>query len=139
MTADALRANPAWAGDPRTNRRFIAGCFAVNCADGKGPGAPPPAERPAYRKQALDHLTGDLAATRKLLADEPVCNRDYVHQRMRHWLRDVHLASVRDREAIEKLPADERVGWVKLWTAVRELRDATAPPEPAPPPREVKQ
>ena len=56
---------------------------------------------------------------------------------MAHWLTDPDLASVRERAELEKLPLDERVGWVKLWTEVRELRDATAPPETAPPPRRL--
>jgi len=138
-TTDVLGANPAWADDPRNNFRYNAACFAMNCADGKGTDAPPPAERSAYRKQALDHLSADLAATRKLLAADPVRNRDFVHLRMLHWLRDADLSSIRERESQEKLPIDERVAWVKLWTGVRELRDATRPPEPAPPPRAVKQ
>ena len=51
-------------------------------------------------------------------------------------MEDANLASVRDRAALEKLPVDERVEWIKLWTAVRELRDATTPAEAAPPPRD---
>lgn len=54
---------------------------------------------------------------------------------MSNWLADPDLAAVRERVKLEKLPLDERIGWVKLWTDVRELRDATAPPEVAPPPR----
>lgn len=98
--------------------------------------APPP--RPALRRPALNWLTADLAAWRKRLADDPAGNRDAVHRTMAHWLTDADLASVRERTELEKLPLDERVGWVKLWTEVRELRDATAPPEVAPPPRPAK-
>ena len=57
---------------------------------------------------------------------------------MARWLTNPNLASVRGPAELEKLPPDERAGWVELWTAVRELRDATAPPEAAPPPRPAK-
>jgi tetratricopeptide (TPR) repeat protein len=134
VTTDALRANRAWADDPRNFLRYNAACFAMNCADGKGTDAPPPGERPAYRRRALDYLTADLAATRKLAAAEP----SLVHRRLKDWLADPDLVSIRERAELEKLPIDERVGWVKLWTEVRELRDETAPAELAPPPRPVK-
>jgi hypothetical protein len=39
---------------------------------------------------------------------------------------------------LENLPGDERAGWVNLWTEVRQLRDATATPEAARPPRPAK-
>jgi tetratricopeptide (TPR) repeat protein len=131
VTTEGLRRNPAWSDNPRNDLRYQAGRFAAQCADGKGDGAPPPAERPAYRREALDHLTTALAATRKLAA----ADRPFVRERMRGWLADPDLASVRERASLERLPIDEQVGWVKLWTAVRDLRDATAPPEQAPPPR----
>ena len=67
-----------------------------------------------------------------------LANRQGVYRHLSQWLTDPDLVSVRDRQALEALPVDERVGWVKLWTEIRELRDATAPPPAAPPPREVK-
>jgi hypothetical protein len=39
---------------------------------------------------------------------------------------------------LEELSDDERVGWVKHWAEVRDLRDATAPPQDAPQPRPAK-
>ena len=46
---------------------------------------------------------------------------------MRHWLGDKDLASVRDPQAVERLPQEERDAWARLWADVRALRDATAP------------
>ena len=46
---------------------------------------------------------------------------------MNLWLSDPDLARVRDSEWIEKLPADEQPGWLKLWSDVRTLRDQTSP------------
>jgi hypothetical protein len=134
VSADGLRANPPWADDPRHYVRFNAGRYALFCAEGKGSDVPLPAERPAYRRQALEFLTADLAGHRKLAATDP----RFVYRRTGHWLVDPELASVRDRAALEQLPLDERVAWVKLWTEVSELRAATTPAEQAPPPRPVK-
>ena len=128
VTLAALQQNPAWAEDPRNYLRYNAACLAMNCADGKGANAPPPAERPAYRKQALDLLTAELAAIRKLAA----ADRAFVHRTMQHWLEDEDLASVRDPKAVEQLPPDERDAWKKLWADVRDLRDRTAPQTGAP-------
>ena len=112
-------------------------CCACLSAAGKGKDAPPPGERPALRRLALEWLTADLTAWRVRLTADPPKNRSIVHARVAHWLTDPDLASVRSRTELEQLPLDERVAWVKLWTAVRELRDATAPREAAPPPRRL--
>ena len=90
---------------------------------------PTQGERPAYRKQALDFLTAELAAIRNSAAQNPA----QVHKDMQLWLSDKDLASVRDPPAVERLPPDERDAWSKLWREVRLLCDQTAPP-PSPPP-----
>jgi hypothetical protein len=96
----------------------------MNCADGEGTDAPPPSERPAYRAQALELLTAELAAIRKLT----VTDGAFVHQHMEYWLVDKDLQSVRDPKAVERLPQEEREAWAKLWADVRALRDATPSP-----------
>jgi hypothetical protein len=119
----ALRQDPAWAGDPSRQFRYAAAGFAMVCADGKDMNNPAAAERTAYRKRALELMTGDLAAIRKLAA----IDRAYVPGLMQHWLGNPDLASVREPTALEKLPPDEREAWRKLWADVRELRDRSAP------------
>jgi tetratricopeptide (TPR) repeat protein len=126
--ADAIREHPDLALEPRYYLRYNAACFAMNCADGLGVNAPPQAERPAYRKQALDFLTSELAAHRKLAGQDPA----QAHKDMQRWLADEDLASVRNPTAAGRLPPDERDAWNKLWREVRILRDQTAPP-PCPP------
>jgi eukaryotic-like serine/threonine-protein kinase len=137
LLSRVLAAHPDWAADFQIPLRYNAACAAAVCAAGKGADVPPPADRPACRRQALDLLAGDLAAFRKLFADEPG-RRASIHAQMRNWLQDSDLEPVRERAALEKIPADEQAAWVGFWAAVGELRDATAPPEGAPPPGEVK-
>jgi tetratricopeptide (TPR) repeat protein len=119
----ALQQDPTLAEDPRYYFRYNAACFAMNCAEGKGMSPPAAAERTAYRKQALELLTVEMAAIRKLAAPD----RAFVHPMMKHWLSDPDFASVRDPTAVELLPSDEREAWRKLWAEVRELRDRSAP------------
>ncbi|MCI0458341.1 MAG: tetratricopeptide repeat protein, partial [Gemmataceae bacterium] len=123
VTLAALRQDPAWAEDPRNYLRNSAACAALACADGLGVDAPAPAERPAYRQQALDLLTAELVVIRKLAS----ADRTFVSRRLQHWLVDKNLASVRDPMALERLPPGERDACRKLWADVRELRDRSAP------------
>jgi serine/threonine protein kinase len=120
---DAIREEPELAEDPRTCFRYNVACFSMNCADGLSGCTPSESERPAYRKQALDFLTIDLAALRKLAAEDPAQAR----QLTQSWLADKDFASVRDSQAVERLPSKERDAWNDLWAAVRALDDQTAP------------
>ena len=120
---EVIGEHPELAQAPDTYLRYNAGRSALNCAEGLGIDAPPPADRPAYRKQALEFLTADLVARRTLSAADPA----RVHRAMQHWFKDDDLASVRGPEAIAQLPADERDDWNRLWAEVRALRDETAP------------
>ncbi len=123
----ALLQDPALVEDPRTYFRYTAAYFAMNCADGKGMSPPAPAERTAYRKQALDLLTADLAAIRKLTATD----RAFVHRQMQRWLGDADLASGRDPTAVESLAAGRARGLAEVVgrrpRAPRPLRSAGGP------------
>jgi hypothetical protein len=44
-----------------------------------------------------------------------------VRLRLEQWQNDSDLASVRDKEALEKLPDDERRAWQQLWDDVDTL------------------
>jgi tetratricopeptide (TPR) repeat protein len=123
-TCAGLRQHPAWAEDPRNDLRYDAACFAMNCADGKGTDVPSPSERPAYRRQALELLTAELVAIRKLAGTDGA----FAHRSLQWWLNDEDWASVREPAELERLSPDEREAWRKLWADVRALRDATASP-----------
>jgi tetratricopeptide (TPR) repeat protein len=119
----ALRKDPTVVEDPMSYVRYNTASLAMNCAEGKGMNALAPVEGSAYRKQALELLTAELSAMRKLAASD----RAFVHRMMQHWLGDADMASGRDPTAVEGLPAEEREAWLKLWADVRELRDRSAP------------
>ena len=80
---DAFGRFPTWADDPRLYLRYGAACAAMNCADGKGSPPVPVADRPSFRKQALDLLNADLAELTKLAASD----REFVHQDLQHGSR----------------------------------------------------
>jgi hypothetical protein len=44
-----------------------------------------------------------------------------VRKTLKHWLDDTDLAGVRDPKELEKLPAEEREAWQKLWADVDAL------------------
>jgi len=121
----ALRKDPTVVEDPMSYVRYNTASLAMNCAEGKGMNALAPVEGSAYRKQALELLTAELSAMRKLAASD----RAFVHRTMRHWLGDPELSSGRDPTAVESLPPDDREAWRKLWANVRELRDHSTPQE----------
>jgi tetratricopeptide (TPR) repeat protein len=118
-----FRRHPGWANQTGMGLRYLAARAATLCADGKGVGPPPLAERPACRKQAHDLLTGELAAVRRVAAQNPAS----AYRRAWEWLQDGHMATVREPAALAALPAEERAAWTRLWSDVRDLRDRTAP------------
>jgi tetratricopeptide (TPR) repeat protein len=120
---DVMREQPDLTDEPRSYFRYNAACSALKCAEGQGVDAPPQAERPEYRRQALEFLTTHLVAKRKLAATDTA----RVNREIQHWFKDDDLASVRGPEAIAQLPSDERDAWSLLWEEVRALRDQTAP------------
>ena len=117
-----MREHPDLVEKPGNHARYNAACFAMNCADGLGSEAPPQTERPAYRKQALDFLTAQLTAERKLATVDSA----RVHEDMQYWLSDKDLASVREPLPLGLLQPAEREPWNRLWVGVHALLDQTA-------------
>jgi serine/threonine protein kinase/tetratricopeptide (TPR) repeat protein len=121
---DALGRFPDWADNPRLYLRYNAACAAMNCADGKGSSSISPAERQAFRKQALELLATDLAVLSKLAAPDRV----FVRKALRTWLRDDDLESVRPPRTADLAP-EERSRWEALWERVKSLNDSTLSPQ----------
>jgi hypothetical protein len=70
---------------------------------------------------AIAWLQDDLAAYAKLAERDQPAGKQTVRQRLEHWKQDPDLASVRDREALDRLPEAERQPWQQLWTDVASL------------------
>jgi hypothetical protein len=124
LYADAFAADPTLAADPKSKHRFNAACFAALAAAGQGEDAGKLAdrERARLRKQALDWLRADLIGCTNLLASGSPTDRSFVRDRLEHYGQaKSDLAGIRDRDALAKLPAEERAACEKLWADVAAL------------------
>src|SRR5262249_14263223 len=120
LYAAAFAADPMLADDLEWEHRHIAACCAALAAAGQGEDAAPldDQERARLRQQALDWLRADLALrTRQLESDRPA-DRTAARQTLRYWQKDPGLAGLRDKEALDKLPAEEQKAFVQLWADV---------------------
>ncbi len=124
FSLEGLRLAPKAAEDPRFFKRFNTACFAMKCADETGAGAPEPERRAALRKQALELLTADLAAVRRIMATDTA----QVQRIMKTWIEDADLATVRSPKDLERLAPEERGAWEKLWSEVRDLLARSSEP-----------
>jgi hypothetical protein len=77
--------------------------------------------RARWRQQAVDWLRADVTAYGKLLADGTPQERELARQRLEWWPRDKDRAAIRDKDALAKLPAEERTVYNKLWTEFEAL------------------
>jgi tetratricopeptide (TPR) repeat protein len=123
LYAATFAADPKLADDLGAMHRYNAACRAALAAAGEGTdaGKLDDGERTRLRQQALDWLHADLVVrTRQLESDKPA-DRAAVQQALRHWRRDTDLASLREPDALAKLPAEERAAWEKLWADAANL------------------
>jgi tetratricopeptide (TPR) repeat protein len=131
LSATAFAADPKLADDLQARHRYNAACSAALAAAGQGEDAAKldDQEGARLRKQALDWLRADLAMWSKLLSSAQPAARTAVQQKMQHWRRDRDLAGIREKAALDKLPAEERQQWQRLWHDVDALLRAVAPKE----------
>jgi tetratricopeptide (TPR) repeat protein len=130
LFATALVEHPQLGDDRQAQHRYNAACAASLAACGQGKDAVKltDKEKTGLRQQAQDWLRADLTAWAK------VSDRALVQRTLLHWQKDADLASVRDKEALAKLPPAERKAWQQLWTDVAALlQQSEAQPAPANP------
>jgi serine/threonine-protein kinase len=120
---DAFAARPALLGDLRVGHRYQAARYAALAGCGRAEDAADltEKERGRLRNQARQWLSGDLALHADRLNTGHVADRAKVLETMDHWRADAALAGVRGTESIQRLPAEERQGWAKLWHDVEAL------------------
>src|SRR5262249_2689501 len=78
-------------------------------------------ERARWRGQALERLRAELGVWSKLAESGPPAVRPALVRELQHWRGDPDLASVRDPNALARLPEDERQSWQRLWADVAAL------------------
>jgi tetratricopeptide (TPR) repeat protein len=117
LFAEAFAAQPKRADDLRAQSRYNAACAAARAAAGQGGDTAKldAKERARLRQQALDWLRADLALWAK------TTDRAVLQRTLAHWQQDPDLASLRDKDALAKLPEAEREAWKKLWQEVEAL------------------
>ncbi len=95
--------------------RYDAVCAAVRAAGGDDnrQRRVDEAERVGLRGRALDWLRANIELTAELLKDGKA-----VEWSLSTWQTDPALATVRDRDALAKLPEAEREHWQRLWADV---------------------
>jgi serine/threonine-protein kinase len=102
--------------NPEQQHRYKAARSAALAAAGQAEDARelPDKVIAMLRRQALRWLTDELAYSRRM-------GRPVVARRLTPWLKDAGLASVREPEALDRLPPDERQAWRRLWKDVEIL------------------
>jgi hypothetical protein len=121
--ADAFAAKPGLAAIRDPGHRYDAACSAALAGRGLCRDAfqLDDKDRARCREQALDWLRADLALWNKHLESSETEDRAVVLRTLLHWQRDNDLASIRDKDAVAKLPAKEQEACKKLWADVEAL------------------
>src|SRR5262249_50361338 len=121
--ARAFAADPKLAADLRQQHRYNAACSAALAAVGQGEDARRLPDKVVLmlRRQAWRWLRADLEVYAKLAERDGPKTKEAVRQRLAHWQEDSDLASIRDKDALAKLPDDERKDWRQLWDEVAAL------------------
>jgi hypothetical protein len=132
LWAEALEADPKLAESRQTQHCYNAACAAALAGSGKAIDDPTPgdAAQAKLRQQALNWLKFELAAWSRLLQSGPPQANGAIAQTLRHWQEDTDLAGVRETEALQKLPGEERKAWDALWAGVKDLLKKTQDTRP---------
>jgi tetratricopeptide (TPR) repeat protein len=124
--AAAFAFDAATFSDPRTGVRYNAARVAALAGCGQENDAPPgDADRARLRVQALEWLRADLAFWKRGAGSDDAKDVASAPALLRHWRVDPDLAGVRDADALDKLPEDERGQWRQLWDDVDALVQKT--------------
>jgi serine/threonine-protein kinase len=122
LWGEALDSDPKLGEDRQAPHRYNAACAAALAADGKDRDGPLPMEgSKALRARALGWLRAELDAWAKVIESNGPQAKATAARTLQHWQQDADLASVRDPEALAKLPEAEHGEWKALWAEVEAL------------------
>ncbi len=118
LFADAFAADPKLAVVSHAENRTHAARSAVLAAAGRGRDEPAPNmdERTSLRHQALGWLRAELNWMAGLVEAGADDDRATVSRSLLHWREVIPFASLRDPDALAKLPEAEGEAWRKLWS-----------------------
>ena len=132
LYTQAFAADAKLAERVRPSNRFYAACAAALAGAGQGDDAGQVDDkgRAELRGQAVVWLRAELAAWAGRLKDDPKAVAE-ARRALSYFKTTSDLASLRDADAVDKLPDDERDACHKLWADVDALlRRASAAPNP---------
>lgn len=119
VTGEALADNRKLAEDLRQTPRYHGACSAALAAAGQSEDAKRLPDRlvTSLRRQARTWLREQHEFYAELVQRDAK-ELPTVRKELARWLTVADLASVRDKDALDKLPEDERHAWRKLWADV---------------------
>ena len=131
LYSDAFAAEPKLAEDvPAATRYHAARAAALaGCGQGKDADQLRDEERALRRRQALDWLRQDLTWYGRRLDDGDALIIGQIGERLQLWHGDPDLAGVRAKDALARLPDEERERWERLWSDVDALLRRVSVPE----------
>jgi tetratricopeptide (TPR) repeat protein len=120
---DAFAAKPKLTDDLQADHRYNAACAAALVVADQGADASKldAKEKSRLCQQALAWLQDNLKGYTGQLDDLNAKQRADLQKTLQHWQQDADLASVRDADALTKLPEAERDSWRQLWADVASL------------------
>lgn len=131
---EAMSAEPALIKDDRQKTRQRAAASAAQAGTGGGTdaGALTDAEKTRLRQQALGWLKADLSYNLDRAASGSYRDREAAAKTLYEERENPLLACVRDKEALGRLPADERAQWTQYWAdldrAISTVTETASPP-----------
>ncbi|HEV3343222.1 MAG TPA: protein kinase [Pirellulales bacterium] len=137
LYSEIFAAEPRLADDVPAGARYYGARAAALAGCGQGEDADQlnDEERALLRRQALDWLRADLTSCRQRLDEEnarPNGNAQpnaWIRQRLQLWWDDPALDAVRAKDALAKLPGEERERWARLWSDADALLRRMSVPE----------
>jgi tetratricopeptide (TPR) repeat protein len=124
---EAFAADPKQADDLQQQHRYNAACSAARASAGQADDGRflPDKVTLKLRRQAWRWLKADLALWARQVEQGEV-GTSRLARLLSHWQKDPDLASVRAPEALDRLDADERQQWRRLWQDVDALLEKPA-------------
>lgn len=115
--------HPQIKSKPTTPYYYDAACAAVSASFGKGLSTENLSEtdKLKLRLQALTWFKKEFESMTQVYQEGKAAEKATIAQIVSNWHENSNLSSVRDQQALDLLPADERQQWRKIWNQLKEL------------------